>query len=160
MLYPFTTPCKQPSVTSSPPFQPDRGGISNSESIHLLNMWPLTLMPKFYIILYKCTYGFTQTHLISINPRLALKNLVCSTFLSKPNYQSNQMILHQKPTHQSYSTAKSSTLAFPLFNNMKLSLVSSTTKIIFHFAMPYMKWATSKVQQQLDFTTLYQRNYH
>ena len=81
MLQPLTTPCKQLSAPSPPPFQQYHGKISNSESINLLNMRPLTLMPKFDIIQAKCTYGFTQTPLISMNQKLALVRVVSYTFL-------------------------------------------------------------------------------
>ena len=64
------------------------------------------------------------------------------------------MILHQNSMHQLQSTEKSSTLSFPLFKNMKLAQVSSTANMLYPFAMPYMKWATSKVQHQFNLTTL------
>ena len=60
MIWPLTTPCNQNSVPSPPPFWTAHGRISDSKSIHLSNMQPLTLMPKFYIIQAKCTYGFTH----------------------------------------------------------------------------------------------------
>ena len=43
-------------------------------------MHPLTLMPKLDIIQAKCTYGFTQTPLISMNTKLAIAVVVSSTF--------------------------------------------------------------------------------
>ena len=154
MLEPLTPPRKQPSAPSPLPFQTDHGNISNFESINFLIMPPLTLMSKFDIIQAKCTYGFNQTPLISMNKKLSLATVVPSTFLTNQNYQTNQMILHQNSTHQFLSTAKSSTLSCNLFNNMKLSQVSSTSNMMCPFAMPYMKWATSKVQHQLNLTTL------
>ena len=110
LLEPLTTPCKHPSVPSPPPFHPARGKISNFESIHFLTMQTLTLMPKFDTIQVKCTYGFTQEPLISMNQNLTLATVVSSTFLKNPNSQSNQIILHQKSMHQFSSKAKSSTL--------------------------------------------------
>ena len=44
-------------------------------------MTPLTIMPKFGIIQYKCTYGFTQTPLISMSPNIVLRNC-CFFYLS------------------------------------------------------------------------------
>ena len=38
--------------------------------------------------------------------------------------------------------------------NLKLAQVSSTANILCPFKMPYMKWATSKVQHQFNLTTL------
>ena len=58
------------------------------------------LMSKFDIIQAKCTYGFTQTPLISMNQNIALVTVVSSTFLTNPNSQSNQRILHQNSMHQ------------------------------------------------------------
>ena len=69
---PLTTPWKQPSVPSPPPFQPDHGRISNFKSIHLFTIQTLKLMPKFDIKQNKYTYGFTQTPLISMNLKLTL----------------------------------------------------------------------------------------
>ena len=80
MLEPLTTPCKQPSVPSPTPFQLAHGNISNVKSINFLTMRPLTLMPKFDIIQAKCTYGFTQTSLISMNQKLALTMVVLLPF--------------------------------------------------------------------------------
>ena len=100
MLKPLTTLCKQPPVPSTSPFQTSHGMILNFKSINLLTIQPLTLMPKFDIIQAKYTYGFTQTPLISMNPNIYLATVVSSTFLTNPNYQSNQMILHQKLMHQ------------------------------------------------------------
>ena len=61
MLETLTKQCKQLSSPYPPPFQTAHRMISNFKSIHFLNMQPLTLMPKFYIIQAKCTYGFTHT---------------------------------------------------------------------------------------------------
>ena len=130
MLKPLTTTCKQPSAPLPPPFQPSHGKISNFESINFLTMRPLILMPKFDIIQAKCTYGFTQTPLISMNQNIYFTTVVSSTFLTKPNSQSIQMVLHQNSMHQFSSTAKSSTLSCLLFNNLKLAQVSLTAKIL------------------------------
>ena len=54
--------------------------------------------------------------------------------------------------HQFSSTSKSSTLSCPLFKSLKLAQVSSTENILCPFAIPYMKWATSKVQHQFNLT--------
>ena len=113
-------------------------------------MRPLTIMPKLDIIQAKCTYGFTQTPLISMDQMLDLATVVSSTFLKNPNYQSNQMILHQNSMHQFSSTAKLSTISCPMFKNLKLAQVSSTKNMLCPFDIPYMKWATSKVQHQLN----------
>ena len=85
MLEPLKTPCKQTSAPSPPPFQPAHGKISNFESINLLTMRPLTLIPKFDIIQAKLTYGLTQMPLIPMNPKLDLATVVSSTFLTNPN---------------------------------------------------------------------------
>ena len=50
MLKSLTTPLKQPSAPSPPPFHPAHKNISNFESINFLTVQPLTLMPKFDII--------------------------------------------------------------------------------------------------------------
>ena len=117
-------------------------------------MPPLTLMPKFDIIQAKCTYGFTQTPLTSMNQKLALATVVSSSFPTKPNSQSNQIILNQNSMHQFSSTAKSSTLSCPLFKNLLLALVSSTAKMMCPLAMLYIKYFTSKFQHLFNFTTL------
>ena len=130
MLEPLTTSCKNLSVPSTPPFLPSHVRISNSESINFLTMQPLTLMPKFDIMQAKFTYGFTQTPLISINPKLSLAMVVSSVFWKNPNYQSIQIILHQNSMHQFYSTEKSLTLSCLPFKNLKLAQVSSTANIM------------------------------
>ena len=76
--------------------------------------------------------------------------VVTSTFKANPN---SQIILHQNSTHQFYSTAKSSTLSCHMFKSLKLAQVSSTKKIMCPFAMPYMKWATSRVQHLFNLRT-------
>ena len=55
--------------------------------------------------------------------------------------------------YQFHSTEKSLTLACLLFKNMKLDKVSSTANILCLFVILYIKWATSKVQQQFNLTT-------
>ena len=116
-------------------------------------MRPLTLIQEFYIIQAKCTYGFNQTPLISMNPNLALATVVSSNFLTKPNYQSNQMILYQNSIQQFQSKAKSSTLSCNMFKNLKLAQVSSTENMLYPFTITYMKWATYNVQQKFNLTT-------
>ena len=58
-----------------------------------------------------------------------------STFWKNRNFQSNQIILHQKPMHQLLSTEKSSTLPCPLFNKLELDQFLSTANIMCPFAM-------------------------
>ena len=117
-------------------------------------MQPLTLIPKFDIIQAKCTYGFTQTPIIPMNPKLALATAFYYTFSEKPKLPIKPNDTPPKLNEPVLVNSKIIDTVMYYIQESESGSSFINRKMLCPFEMPYMKWYTYRVQHQLNLLTL------